>query len=261
MEWSERECPSALLEKCEPLSKEDAVLCLKHGSMRAFLLTRFVLWTRNFELCGLQRGDITQDCIGAAPLCAKYDEVHLQNRKGWQRKVGEWDGPLESNHYQIYDQDPNKIDSKTHLRRWMGFLEFYQQEELNDDNFIFPYFSANGTVDVQCQMSHDMVQGLLNEFAEGAKVVKPYTTHSLRRGGAQHSNYMLRLFSAIDSTGPSQFHYLNPATCPTDEHCDDKCCFPGIFIPDIASGPGAWKDAVKQWNEGDPARSIRPLKD
>ncbi|KAJ7576754.1 hypothetical protein C8J56DRAFT_899386 [Mycena floridula] len=238
MEWSERECPSALLEKCEPLSKEDAVLCLKHGSMRAFLLTRFVLWTRNFELCGLQRGDITQDCIGAAPLCAKYDEVHLQNRKGWQRKVGEWDGPLESNHYQIYDQDPNKIDSKTHLRRWMGFLEFYQQEELNDDNFIFPYFSANGTVDVQCQMSHDMVQAIT---CSGSSV--PLTA-PVQANSITSIQPLAQLTNTV-----------------TTNAAVSSAIVPGIFIPDIASGPGAWKDAVKQWNEGDPARSICPLKD
>ena len=36
---------------------------------------------------------------------------------------------------------------------------------------------------------------------------------------------------------------------------------PGIFIKQIKSGPKAWLEAVRQWEEGDPESGIKPLKD
>jgi len=50
---------------------------------------------RNFELCGLQARNITPNCEGLAPYNIPHFKVHLDNRKGWQKKAG-YDGPLES---------------------------------------------------------------------------------------------------------------------------------------------------------------------
>lgn len=36
---------------------------------------------------------------------------------------------------------------------------------------------------------------------------------------------------------------------------------PGVAIPDIGKGPGAWKKAVKQWEEGDPVQGLLPLRE
>ncbi|KAJ7242308.1 hypothetical protein C8J57DRAFT_1244177 [Mycena rebaudengoi] len=36
---------------------------------------------------------------------------------------------------------------------------------------------------------------------------------------------------------------------------------PGVSIPDIKKGDGAWREAVKQWEEGDPVNNLRPLRD
>ena len=50
---------------------------------------------RNFELTGLQARDIVYGCEGPAPYFYPYFKVHLESRKGWQRKLGH-NGPLES---------------------------------------------------------------------------------------------------------------------------------------------------------------------
>jgi hypothetical protein len=50
---------------------------------------------RNFELTGLQACNIVYGGEGPAPYFHPYFTVHLENRKGWQRKLGH-DGPLES---------------------------------------------------------------------------------------------------------------------------------------------------------------------
>ena len=50
---------------------------------------------RNFELTGLQAGNIVHGCEGPAPYFLPYFTVRLENRKGWQNKLGH-DGPLES---------------------------------------------------------------------------------------------------------------------------------------------------------------------
>lgn len=50
---------------------------------------------RNFELTGLQACNIVYGCEGPAPYFHPYFTVRLENRKGWQRKLGH-DGPLES---------------------------------------------------------------------------------------------------------------------------------------------------------------------
>jgi len=38
---------------------------------------------------------VTYDCAGPAPFHLPYIKVHLENRKGWQKKQG-WDGDLKS---------------------------------------------------------------------------------------------------------------------------------------------------------------------
>lgn len=51
---------------------------------------------RNFETCTLQRRDVKFNLKGPTPYHISYDEIFLENRKGWQRHAGDWDGPLQS---------------------------------------------------------------------------------------------------------------------------------------------------------------------
>jgi hypothetical protein len=114
MQWSEQQCPQSKL--CDrPKNLDEMMHSVKHGLMRAFMTTGFVLWTRyvclcqklqwplsippttsrNFELTRLKRKHITFDCHGTTPYHAPYFKVLLENRKGWQKKMSQ-EGTLRS---------------------------------------------------------------------------------------------------------------------------------------------------------------------
>ena len=78
------------------------------------------------------------------------------------------------------------MDVYTHLPRWLKYLESRLGRSLELDDYIFPYVSQNGTVDPKRAMSYDVFQKLLTEFTAGAGLIKVYTTHCFRRGGAQY---------------------------------------------------------------------------
>lgn len=224
MEWSAQQCGPEMLETgFEVTDLNTLKLIEKHGMMRAFMSTGFTLWTRyvttlaskrkrklinspsrNFETCGLQARDVIRDCVGQPPHYFPHFKVHLENRKGWQSKQG-YDAPLESkkciytakvqrakllfagNTYEIYPQlDTPEADMNHHLLKWMSFLEERLGRALEPEDYLFPYIGPNGVPHPRREMTHDMIQGFLNEFVAGAKLSKFYTTHCFRRGGAQH---------------------------------------------------------------------------
>ena len=77
------------------------------------------------------------------------------------------------------------MDMFTHLQHWLKYLEGCLGRSLESNDFIFPHISHNGTIDPKCAMSYDTFQKLFGEFVAGAGLTKTYTTHCLRRGGAQ----------------------------------------------------------------------------
>ncbi|KAK6991995.1 hypothetical protein R3P38DRAFT_2571614 [Favolaschia claudopus] len=185
MDWSESQCSNEKLESLKFQDNKQMLLMITHAMMRAFLSSGFVLWTRNFETCQIQERDLS-DGKGPAPYYLPYLGVFLDNRKGWQQKQG-YDGPLESNHYQIYEQkDTPEIDMFTHVRRWRALYRLVLGREFEPDDYLFPFISPNGTIHAKKPMTHDHAQELINEFALGAKIDKIFTTHCLRRGGAQY---------------------------------------------------------------------------
>lgn len=77
----------------------------------------------------------------------------------------------------------------THFIRWKKFLESYLGAELKPGDYLFPNIGTNGVIRTTQPMTYDMLQLLLTKFCAGAAgtgVVKRYTTHSFRRGGAQY---------------------------------------------------------------------------
>ncbi|RDB27874.1 hypothetical protein Hypma_002250 [Hypsizygus marmoreus] len=184
MDWSESVCPAESMKE-DPKTIEELKNALIHGLMRAFSASGTTLWTRNFELCKLQARHITWGLVGPAPAFSPYFSVFLENRKGWQQKSG-WDGPLESNHYDIYPQDIPAMDMYTHLLRWVGYLERRLGRPLAPDDYIFPYISPNGIIEIRREMTPDVIQKHLTDFTTGAGLEKHYSTHCFRRGGAQY---------------------------------------------------------------------------
>ncbi|KAK0502111.1 hypothetical protein EDD18DRAFT_1346679 [Armillaria luteobubalina] len=64
------------------------------------------------------------------------------------------------------------------------------------------------------------------------------------------------------SAGASLGQSPEGATGSTDSLCHAQAPpIPGVVIPDIGKGPGAWKKAVKQWEEVDLVQRLLPLRD
>ncbi|KAF5386085.1 hypothetical protein D9615_002449 [Tricholomella constricta] len=187
MRFSEDACPH---DQLEATANNDILGCSKeiveHGFLRGFASTAFTLWTRCFELLTLNVRDITWNCQGPAPYYTPHFEVHLENRKGWQKQAG-FDGPRNSCRYKIYEQkDHQEMDMYTHLPQWLKLYESQIRRPLEPDDFLFPYIAPNGTIHPKRDMSYTSFAKTLAQFTKAAGLEKTYTTHSFRRGGAQY---------------------------------------------------------------------------
>lgn len=163
---------------------------------------------RNFELCKLRAGHVDRNLTLCSERNVTFFTVHLMNRKGWTSDSAKSspDGPLQGawindlsmvvistdsnkkgNLYEIHPQPAHHaMDMFTHLRAWMGYLEYAIGRTLLPDDHIFPYISPNGQVHIARPMSHDYIQGVITRLTTEAGLEKRYTTHCFRRGGAQH---------------------------------------------------------------------------
>ncbi|KAF9064776.1 hypothetical protein BDP27DRAFT_1425442 [Rhodocollybia butyracea] len=187
--WSENVCPKSAVDLVlsgSDQNAEHAMLVIKHTFLRGFLSSGFTLWTRNNELCKLQHGDLTWNCRGVVPDFIEHFKVHLENRKGWQKKAG-YDPHPTDNIYDIYPQPVHAMDMHYHLPVWMNVYHHVLGRDFERNNFVFPYFSVNGTIQPKREIqSHNTIQSLIQEAAAAAGLTKIFTTHSLRRGGAQY---------------------------------------------------------------------------
>ena len=73
-----------------------------------------------------------------------------------------------------------------HLPTWISLLEKSLKRPLEPTEIIFPYIGPNGVIYTQKEMTHDQVQKHLTELTEGTGLKGSFTTHCLRRGGAQY---------------------------------------------------------------------------
>ncbi|KAI6002511.1 hypothetical protein EDC04DRAFT_2908510 [Pisolithus marmoratus] len=225
--------PSALLGEWA-MSKKMKLTVTRHLEQLACTAVGFMLWTRNYELVKLKRGDIKIDRTAMDGVFLKYlrgeersltinelrvyFEVHLRNRKGWQRKldkgVREIDLRSQShlpiclrdvamrqyltafdwyvyigNHYQVYPRpDMGKAcDAFVRLLFWMRWVEVVHLGRLMaEDDFLFPAVGANGVLQPGEPLSHDMVQRWIDEAVTGARIPGSFSTHCYRRSGAQY---------------------------------------------------------------------------
>ncbi|KAI5987257.1 hypothetical protein EDD15DRAFT_2372705 [Pisolithus albus] len=165
---------------------------------------------RNYELVKLRRGDVYLDKTVVDRVFMKYlqgeehsltindlntyFEIHLKNRKGWQRKLDkgmrEADLRCPSIHVSpIYPRpDMGSVcDTFLHLIFWMKWVEFvHLGRPMASEDFLFPATGANRVVQPGEPLSHDVVQAWINEAVAGAGIPGSFSTHCYRRGGAQY---------------------------------------------------------------------------
>ncbi|KIO13539.1 hypothetical protein M404DRAFT_122553 [Pisolithus tinctorius Marx 270] len=177
---------------------------MRHIEQLACAAVAFML---NYELVRLKHGDIKLDRTAVDSVFLKYlrgeegsltindlgvyFEVHLRNRKGWQRKLdkGMREIDLRSNRYKVYPRpDMGKAcDVFMRLVFWMRWIEIvHLGRPMANDDFLFPAVGANGVLQPGEPLSHDMVQKWIDEGVTGAGIPGTFSTHCYRRGGAQY---------------------------------------------------------------------------
>ncbi|KAI6019428.1 hypothetical protein BKA83DRAFT_4495450 [Pisolithus microcarpus] len=191
----------------EFLSKSMKLTITRHLQHLACGATAFTLWTRNYELVKLKRGDVHLDKSIIDEVFMKYlqggeqsltindlnvyFEIHLKNRKGWQRKLdkGMREVDLRSNRYRIYPRPDmgSACDAFLRLVFWMKWVEFvHLGRPMSEEDFLFPTIGANGVLQPGEPLSHDTVQAWIDEAVAGAQIPGTFSTHCYRRGGAQY---------------------------------------------------------------------------
>ncbi|KAG8946442.1 hypothetical protein FRC03_001367 [Tulasnella sp. 419] len=211
MAYSLEKCPASLVDDLDKgrIKAEDfnatRLLVVKHLWFRAYLTTGWTLWTRCSELADLRWADIT---FGHTPpkrptsrsIWRKCARVRMLRRKGWtlklQKGVSMDDQRIRGHAYNIFSDPPEgiEVDSYVHLMVWRDFYQnFYLQTSVLDPSLhVFPFFhTLSGEIN-RTKGCSETFMTLLKEFAVAAGLVGegepnfPFTTHCLRRGGAQY---------------------------------------------------------------------------
>ncbi|KAI6000121.1 hypothetical protein F5J12DRAFT_951289 [Pisolithus orientalis] len=182
--WSESFCPLdaplqyiclatigyKVLPLGESLNGKVKLMVTQHLEHLAFSTVTFTLWTRNYELLKLKHGDVKLDKTVIDGMFMKYlrgeelsltvsehnayFEIHLKNRKGWQRKLdkGMREADLRSNHYKIYPcPDMGKAcDTLLCLVSWMKWVELvHLGRPMTEEDFLFPVIGTNGVLQLE----------------------------------------------------------------------------------------------------------------
>ena len=100
---------------------------------------------------------------------------------------------MQGHHYNIYpDPDNPAIDAYHHLLNWKNWYEqkLMKGSTILSSHPIFPQISlATDLISPTAMMSTENVQKMIDVFTDGAGLCRGgarYTTHTFRRGGAQH---------------------------------------------------------------------------
>ncbi|KAG8927220.1 hypothetical protein FRC01_007813 [Tulasnella sp. 417] len=180
----------------------ETVRATKHLFFRAYITLGFVLWTRGFELGKLERRHVTLN--RKVPGDQEHMRVHLEQRKGWTAKAskGESAEDLRGHYYNIYPSPPEGVvlDCVKHVSDWLLFAEaklYERNRNPGSADLVFLNFHlTSGKVSWGKEMSTEAINSIFKEFMFASGVLTnsgpegperfPYTTHCLRRGGAQY---------------------------------------------------------------------------
>ncbi|KAI6029265.1 hypothetical protein BKA83DRAFT_4046997 [Pisolithus microcarpus] len=193
--WSASQCPLDI-----PLHKSMKLTITWHLQHLACGATAFTLWTRSCGDVHLDKSIIDEVFMkylqgGEQSLTINnlnvYFEIHLKNRKGWQRKLdkGMREVDLRSNRYRIYPRPDmgSACDAFLRLIFWMKWVEFvHLGRPMSEEDFLFPAIGANGVLQPGEPLSHDTVQAWIDEAVAGAQIPGTFSTHCYRHGGAQY---------------------------------------------------------------------------
>ncbi|KAF9167284.1 hypothetical protein DFQ26_005100 [Actinomortierella ambigua] len=151
----------------------------------AFVATGFALWTRNNELVALKVCEVERG------LRTEEGHPYLKIKPTWRKR--NQDDPSKVYEYEIHPLPEEPITCcYTRLTRWLDFLQYdLRRRPLKPDELVFPAIDASRIIRYGRKYSSHRIQTLLHQFTKAAGLHSTgqrsqYTTHCLRRGGAQH---------------------------------------------------------------------------
>lgn len=97
----------------------------------------------------------------------------------------------------------------------------------------------------------------LRDFSTGvhSSHIQPLSTHSTNLP-AQSENTLTHPTGDLSAQHPSR----TCASQDTGPGQSKPLPIPGVAMSDLGKGKGAWRRALHQWNHGDPANGLQPLK-
>ncbi|KAG8918633.1 hypothetical protein FRC02_002199 [Tulasnella sp. 418] len=210
MAYSLEKCPQSLVDDlAEGCVKDEdfnevRLLVVKHLWFRGWLTAGWTLWTRCSELAEMRWGDIIFDYTPPKRPTSRSKHrkcacVNVPQRKGWTSKLRKGvsidEQRIRGHSYHIFSDPPEgiEVDSYFHLMAWRDFYQkFYLQTSVLDPSLhVFPSFhTSSGEINRRKRCGNAFTM-LLKEFAVaaglvGANEIFTFTSHCLRRGGAQY---------------------------------------------------------------------------
>ncbi|KAG0268459.1 hypothetical protein DFQ27_006689 [Actinomortierella ambigua] len=170
------------LDRSDVIDTYGDSICL---AFQAFVATGFALWTRNNELVALKVCEVERG------LRTEEGHPYLKIKPTWRKR--NQDDPSKVYEYEIHSLPEEPITCRyTRLTRWLDFLQYdLRRRPLKPDELVFPAIDASRIIRYGRKYSSHRIQTLLHQFTKAAGLHSTgqrsqYTTHCLRRGGAQH---------------------------------------------------------------------------
>lgn len=105
----------------------------------------------------------------------------------------------------------------------------------------------------------------LKDLSTGTHCSQPHHPSPIQPLGNHTTNLP---FQNIPTHAAGDQSAQRPSRCTSPNHASEgpgprpskPLPIPGVAIPDLGKGKGAWRRALHQWNYGDPANGLQPLK-
>ncbi|KAG6906736.1 hypothetical protein DXG01_012316 [Tephrocybe rancida] len=156
---------------------EHLPIVLREIIKRAYVIFGFVAMGRHHDVSNLMATNIhRQETAADTP----HFKAHFDVRKSRADKT------TVHQIYIFYKYHLPHLDVLTPIILMMSLLESVLGRKLHAGDVLFPFVSTTGIPQMTCPISKDVAMRMMGEYAAQAGISIHFTTHSLRRGGAQY---------------------------------------------------------------------------
>ncbi|KAG6908152.1 hypothetical protein DXG01_005913 [Tephrocybe rancida] len=144
---------------------------------RAYVVFGFVSMGRHHDVSNLKATNIhrQETAAGTPHFKAQFEVRKSRADKTTVRRI-----------YIFYKYHLPHLDAVTPIILMMSLLESVLGRKLHAGDVLFPFVSTTGIPQMTRPISKDVAMRMMGEYAAQAGISIRFTTHSLRRGGAQY---------------------------------------------------------------------------